>query len=61
MKKILSILMVHILVLGGLGAVAITSDNTNNANLETSTEIMKIEFPSPDIAALNDDPSMEMP
>jgi len=55
MKKILSILMVHILVLSGLGAVAITSDNTNNANLETSTEIMKIDFPSPTLVESNND------
>jgi hypothetical protein len=55
MKKILSILMVHILVLSGLGAVAINGDNANNANLETSTEVMKIDFPSPMLVESNND------
>ena len=55
MKKILSILMVHILVLSGLGAVAINGDNTSNAHLEISTEIMKIDFPSPTLVESNND------
>jgi hypothetical protein len=55
MKKILSILMVHILVLSGLGAVAINGDNTNNIYLETSTEIIKIDFPSLTLVESNND------
>ena len=55
MKKILSILLVHILVLSGLGAVAINGDDTNITNLETSTEIMKIDFQSPTLVEGNND------
>ncbi|MCK4347740.1 MAG: peptidase C25 [Thermoplasmatales archaeon] len=47
MKKIASLIIVFIMVLGGLTTVATKIDNIENEQLEITTEKMKIQIPSP--------------
>lgn len=54
MKKILTILVTCVLVLSGLGAVAINVDNTNNIHTKGITRIMKIDFSSPRLVDSDD-------
>jgi len=50
MKKILMILIVGVLIISGIGAQAISVENTNNISAETITEIIEIDFSSLKIA-----------
>jgi len=50
MKKILMILTVGVLIISGIGAQAISVENTNNISAETITETIEIDFSSLKVA-----------
>jgi len=52
MRKLLPILVVGILVIGGFGALATNIKKTNNINLETTTEMMITEKIETDVSSL---------
>ena len=47
MKKLLPIIIVGILVVSGLGAVAINNETNNDLNAKRTTELFKLEFSQP--------------